>query len=147
MPLWGLPLHSTSPNEAFSRSKDAECDFFSFLPVFKKAVILVYRDNNKMKKKMVRGCARVLPLGINGIKNITLTFFFFCLFFCVCMRVCDQNNPRSALSHGDPDPFKFRWLIPLSALQVRLGNTAGKTVKIHFGITRVGWATWGNVAS
>lgn len=38
----------------------------------------------------------------------------------------DQTNPRSALSHGDTDPFKFRWLIPLSELQVRLGNTAGK---------------------
>lgn len=38
----------------------------------------------------------------------------------------DQANSRSALSHGDLDPFKFRWLIPLSALQVRLGNTAGK---------------------
>uniref|UniRef100_A0AAR2JL86 TIAM Rac1 associated GEF 2a n=1 Tax=Pygocentrus nattereri TaxID=42514 RepID=A0AAR2JL86_PYGNA len=54
--------------------------------VFKKAVILVYRESNKQKKKM--------------------------------------NVPRSAHSHGDPDPFKFRWLIPLSALQVRLGNTA-----------------------
>ncbi|XP_036448586.1 T-lymphoma invasion and metastasis-inducing protein 2 isoform X2 [Colossoma macropomum] len=54
--------------------------------VFKKAVILVYRESNKQKKKI--------------------------------------NVPRSAHSHGDPDPFKFRWLIPLSALQVRLGNTA-----------------------
>ncbi|XP_048852880.1 rho guanine nucleotide exchange factor TIAM2-like isoform X2 [Brienomyrus brachyistius] len=32
---------------------------------------------------------------------------------------------RSATSQGDPDPFRFRWLVPLSALQVRLGNTAG----------------------
>ncbi|XP_031437315.1 rho guanine nucleotide exchange factor TIAM2 isoform X2 [Clupea harengus] len=32
---------------------------------------------------------------------------------------------RSAYSQGDMDPFKFRWLIPVSALQVRLGNTAG----------------------
>ncbi|XP_041951626.1 T-lymphoma invasion and metastasis-inducing protein 2 [Alosa sapidissima] len=32
---------------------------------------------------------------------------------------------RSAYSQGDLDPFKFRWLIPVSALQVRLGNTAG----------------------
>ncbi|XP_076017749.1 rho guanine nucleotide exchange factor TIAM2 [Genypterus blacodes] len=58
--------------------------------VFKKAVILVYREeqgNNKLKKKMA--------------------------------------NPRMSLSNGDSDPFKFRWLIPLSALQVRLGNTAG----------------------
>ncbi|XP_038127486.1 T-lymphoma invasion and metastasis-inducing protein 2 [Cyprinodon tularosa] len=55
--------------------------------VFKKAVILVYRENFKLKKKM--------------------------------------TNPRSSLCHGDSDPFKFRWLIPLSALQVRLGNAAG----------------------
>uniref|UniRef100_A0A8C8DDC4 TIAM Rac1 associated GEF 2a n=1 Tax=Oryzias sinensis TaxID=183150 RepID=A0A8C8DDC4_9TELE len=55
--------------------------------VFKKAVILVYRETNKLKKKM--------------------------------------TNPRSALCHGEPDPFKFCWLIPLSALQVRLGNAAG----------------------
>ncbi|TNN83046.1 T-lymphoma invasion and metastasis-inducing protein 2 [Liparis tanakae] len=59
----------------------------SLSPVFKKAVILVYRENNKLKKKMA--------------------------------------SSRSALSHGDSDPFKFRWLIPLSSLQVRLGNTAG----------------------
>ncbi|XP_029569633.1 T-lymphoma invasion and metastasis-inducing protein 2 [Salmo trutta] len=55
--------------------------------VFKKAVILVYRESNKLKKKM--------------------------------------TAPRLAHSHGDLDPFKFRWLIPLSALQVRLGNTTG----------------------
>uniref|UniRef100_A0A3P8UIC0 TIAM Rac1 associated GEF 2 n=1 Tax=Cynoglossus semilaevis TaxID=244447 RepID=A0A3P8UIC0_CYNSE len=29
-------------------------------------------------------------------------------------------NARSTLSHGDSDTFKFRWLVPLSALQVRL---------------------------
>ncbi|XP_061698908.1 rho guanine nucleotide exchange factor TIAM2 isoform X2 [Syngnathoides biaculeatus] len=81
-------LHSTAvwlnPHPSLGRMrKDPEITVF----VFKKAVILVYRENNKLKKKM--------------------------------------TNPRSALSHGDPDPFKFRWLIPLSALQVRLGNTAG----------------------
>ncbi|XP_077395376.1 rho guanine nucleotide exchange factor TIAM2 [Festucalex cinctus] len=81
-------LHSTAvwlnPHPSLGRMrKDPEMTVF----VFKKAVILVYRENNKMKKKM--------------------------------------TNPRSAHSHGDPDPFKFRWLIPLSALQVRLGNTAG----------------------
>ncbi|XP_041105362.1 T-lymphoma invasion and metastasis-inducing protein 2-like isoform X2 [Polyodon spathula] len=56
--------------------------------VFKKAVILVYRESSKMKKKI-------------------------------------QANTRAAYIHGDMDPFKFRWLIPLSALQVRLGNAAG----------------------
>ncbi|XP_077588195.1 rho guanine nucleotide exchange factor TIAM2 [Stigmatopora nigra] len=81
-------LHSTAvwlnPHPSLGRMrKDPEMTVF----VFKKAVILVYRENNKLKKKMA--------------------------------------NSRSSLSHGDPDPFKFRWLIPLSALQVRLGNTAG----------------------
>ncbi|XP_009291564.1 rho guanine nucleotide exchange factor TIAM2 isoform X2 [Danio rerio] len=60
--------------------KDPELTVF----VFKRAVILLYRENNKVRKKMV--------------------------------------TSRSA--HGDQDSFKFRWLIPLSALQVRLGNTA-----------------------
>uniref|UniRef100_A0A673B406 TIAM Rac1 associated GEF 2a n=1 Tax=Sphaeramia orbicularis TaxID=375764 RepID=A0A673B406_9TELE len=81
-------MHSSvfwlNPHPSLGRMrKDPEITVF----VFKKAVILVYRDNNKLKKKM--------------------------------------TNPRSALSHGDSDPVKFRWLIPLSALQVRLGNTAG----------------------
>uniref|UniRef100_A0A7N8Y6S8 TIAM Rac1 associated GEF 2 n=1 Tax=Mastacembelus armatus TaxID=205130 RepID=A0A7N8Y6S8_9TELE len=82
-------MHSSvvwlNPHPSLGRMrKDPEMTVF----VFKKAVILVYRENNKLKKKM-------------------------------------QANPRSALSHGDSDPFKFRWLIPLSALQVRLGNTTG----------------------
>ncbi|XP_064187738.1 rho guanine nucleotide exchange factor TIAM2 [Anguilla rostrata] len=36
-----------------------------------------------------------------------------------------MTSTRSAHPHGDLDPFKFRWMIPLSALQVRLGNAAG----------------------
>ncbi|XP_067312096.1 rho guanine nucleotide exchange factor TIAM2 isoform X2 [Pseudorasbora parva] len=60
--------------------KDPELTVF----VFKRAVILLYRENNKVRKKM----------------------------------------PTSRSAHGDQDPFKFRWLIPLSALQVRLGNAA-----------------------
>ncbi|XP_034381461.1 T-lymphoma invasion and metastasis-inducing protein 2 isoform X1 [Cyclopterus lumpus] len=81
-------MHSSvvwlNPHSSLGRMrKDPEMTVF----VFKKAVILVYRENNKLKKKMA--------------------------------------NSRSALSHGDSDPFKFRWLIPLSSLQVRLGNTAG----------------------
>ncbi|KAL0967273.1 hypothetical protein UPYG_G00250160 [Umbra pygmaea] len=51
--------------------------------VFRRAVILVYREASKMKKRM--------------------------------------TTSRS----GDLDPFKFRWLIPASAVQVRLGKTAG----------------------
>ncbi|XP_023664284.2 rho guanine nucleotide exchange factor TIAM2 isoform X3 [Paramormyrops kingsleyae] len=81
-------MHSTvmwlNPFPSLGRMrKEPELTVF----VFKKAVILVYRENNKLKKKMTAG--------------------------------------RSSYSHGDLDPFKFRWLIPLSALQVRLGNTAG----------------------
>ncbi|CAH2251619.1 T-lymphoma invasion and metastasis-inducing 2 isoform X1 [Pelobates cultripes] len=36
-----------------------------------------------------------------------------------------SSNTRGSQYHGDIDQFKFRWLIPLSALQVRLGNAAG----------------------
>lgn len=36
------------------------------------------------------------------------------------------SNSRPAHGSADLDPFKFRWLIPISALQVRLGNTAGR---------------------
>ncbi|KAF1377028.1 hypothetical protein PFLUV_G00217630 [Perca fluviatilis] len=51
--------------------------------VFKRAVILVYRDNSKLKKRM--------------------------------------TGSRSA----DLDPFRFRWLIPVSAVQVRPANITG----------------------
>ncbi|KAM3861463.1 rho guanine nucleotide exchange factor TIAM2 [Diretmus argenteus] len=59
--------------------KDPELTLF----VFKRAVILVYRENSKLKKKM--------------------------------------TGSRS----GDLDPFRFRWLIPVSAVQVRLANITG----------------------
>ncbi|XP_036172015.1 T-lymphoma invasion and metastasis-inducing protein 2 isoform X2 [Myotis myotis] len=64
--------------------KDLELTVF----VFKRAVILVYKENCKLKKKL-------------------------------------PSNSRPAHSSADLDPFKFRWLIPISALQVRLGNAAG----------------------
>ncbi|XP_018530115.1 rho guanine nucleotide exchange factor TIAM2 isoform X2 [Lates calcarifer] len=51
--------------------------------VFKRAVILVYRENSKLKKRM--------------------------------------TSSRSA----DLDPFRFRWLIPVSAVQVRPANITG----------------------
>ncbi|XP_065124938.1 rho guanine nucleotide exchange factor TIAM2 [Paramisgurnus dabryanus] len=51
--------------------------------LFKRALILVYRESSKLKKRM------------------------------------------TASRPGDLDPFKFRWLIPVSSLQVRPGNTAG----------------------
>eukprot|EP00062_Callorhinchus_milii_P019658 gi/632974454/ref/XP_007903687.1/ PREDICTED: T-lymphoma invasion and metastasis-inducing protein 2 isoform X2 [Callorhinchus milii] len=74
-----------NPFPSLSRMrKEPELTIF----VFKRAVILVYKEICKLKKK-------------------TATI------------------PRSAYIHGDIDQFKFRWLIPLSALQVRLGNAAG----------------------
>lgn len=41
------------------------------------------------------------------------------------------SNSRPAHSSADLDPFKFRWLIPISALQVRLGNTAGNFCMLY----------------
>ncbi|NXI95737.1 TIAM2 protein, partial [Psophia crepitans] len=84
-----LLMHSTvswlNPFPSLGKArKDLELTVF----VFKRAVILVYKENYKLKKKM-------------------------------------PANVRAAHNYGDLDPFKFRWLIPLSALQVRLGNTAG----------------------
>ncbi|XP_071405366.1 rho guanine nucleotide exchange factor TIAM2 isoform X3 [Pithys albifrons albifrons] len=84
-----LLMHSTvswlNPFPSLGKArKDLELTVF----VFKRAVILVYKENYKLKRKM-------------------------------------PTNVRAAHNYGDLDPFKFRWLIPLSALQVRLGNTAG----------------------
>ncbi|NXU74313.1 TIAM2 protein, partial [Oreotrochilus melanogaster] len=84
-----LLMHSTvswlNPFPSLGKArKDLELTVF----VFKRAVILVYKENYKLKKKM-------------------------------------PTTVRAAHNYGDLDPFKFRWLIPLSALQVRLGNTAG----------------------
>ncbi|XP_053149458.1 rho guanine nucleotide exchange factor TIAM2 isoform X2 [Hemicordylus capensis] len=84
-----LLLHSSvswlNPFPSLGKTrKDLELTVF----VFKRAVILVYKENCKLKKKLA-------------------------------------SNVRPAHNHGDLDLFKFRWLIPLSALQVRLGNTAG----------------------
>ncbi|XP_064269450.1 rho guanine nucleotide exchange factor TIAM2 isoform X3 [Passer domesticus] len=84
-----LLMHSTvtwlNPFPSLGKArKDLELTVF----VFKRAVILVYKENYKLKKKM-------------------------------------PTNVRAVHNYGDLDPFKFRWLIPLSALQVRLGNTAG----------------------
>uniref|UniRef100_A0A8C2G1P9 TIAM Rac1 associated GEF 2 n=1 Tax=Cyprinus carpio TaxID=7962 RepID=A0A8C2G1P9_CYPCA len=73
--IWHNPFPSLG-----RMKKDPDLNVF----VFKRAVILLYRENNKVRKKM----------------------------------------PTSKSAHGEQDPFKFRWLIPLSALQVRLGNTA-----------------------
>ncbi|XP_073528531.1 rho guanine nucleotide exchange factor TIAM2 isoform X1 [Phyllobates terribilis] len=56
--------------------------------VFRRAVILVHKENFKLKKKTTQ-------------------------------------NTRSSQIYGDIDQFKFRWLIPLSTVQVRMGNAAG----------------------
>ncbi|XP_074920671.1 rho guanine nucleotide exchange factor TIAM2 [Chelonoidis abingdonii] len=62
-------------------------------------------------------------------KDLELTVFGYALILypaCMEWKIQEQpNNVRAAHNYGDLDPFKFRWLIPLSALQVRLGNTAG----------------------
>ncbi|XP_048210296.1 rho guanine nucleotide exchange factor TIAM2 isoform X2 [Perognathus longimembris pacificus] len=84
-----LLMHSTvswlNPFLSLGKArKDLELTVF----VFKRAVILVYKENCKLKKKL-------------------------------------PSNSRPAHGSADLDPFKFRWLIPISALQVRLGNTAG----------------------
>ncbi|KAA0708913.1 T-lymphoma invasion and metastasis-inducing protein 2 [Triplophysa tibetana] len=59
--------------------KDPELTLF----LFKRALILVYRESSKLKKRMT------------------------------------SSRP------GDLDPFKFRWLIPVSSLQVRPSTSAG----------------------
>ncbi|XP_073441817.1 rho guanine nucleotide exchange factor TIAM2 isoform X2 [Dendrobates tinctorius] len=56
--------------------------------VFRRAVILVHKENFKLKKKT-------------------------------------SQNTRSSQTYSDIDQFKFRWLIPLSTVQVRMGNAAG----------------------
>uniref|UniRef100_A0AAR2ISH6 TIAM Rac1 associated GEF 2a n=1 Tax=Pygocentrus nattereri TaxID=42514 RepID=A0AAR2ISH6_PYGNA len=72
--LWLNPMPSLG-----RMRKDPELTLF----IFKRAVILVYRESSKLKKRM--------------------------------------TSSRS----GDLDPFKFRWLIPASSVQVRPGNSAG----------------------
>ncbi|XP_078261880.1 rho guanine nucleotide exchange factor TIAM2-like [Rhinoraja longicauda] len=74
-----------NPFPSLSRMrKDPELTVF----VFRRAIILVYKEIYKLKKKT-------------------------------------GTVPRSTCIYGDIDQFKFKWLIPLSALQVRLGNAAG----------------------
>lgn len=61
-----------------------------------------------------------------------------CLFlseFCIALKAQDlllfffqSQNTRASQIYSDIDQFKFRWLIPLSALQVRMGNAAGNCV-------------------
>lgn len=83
-------------------------------------MILVYRENNKLKKKMVNA-VHVLLTCTNRVIGLNVSFL-------PSPPPADQTNARMALSHGDADPVRFRWLIPFSALQVRLGNAAGKSL-------------------
>lgn len=68
--------------------------------------------------------------GLLRVTQKTPCFFYFLeiplLFF-----FSQPTNVRAAHNYGDLDPFKFRWLIPLSALQVRLGNTAGNSLALN----------------
>lgn len=60
----------------------------------------------------------------------TPSFFYF-LEISLLFSFLQPTNVRAAHNYGDLDPFKFRWLIPLSALQVRLGNTAGNSLALN----------------
>lgn len=82
------------PQEAFTvKTKTLMCFFFFSLSlslslVFKKAVILVYRENNKLKKKMVRVVCATLTRARNCVwygatfflPSSYVAFFFFLLF-------------------------------------------------------------------
>lgn len=101
---------------------------FSSSAVFKKAVILVYRENNKLKKKMV-SVGSVALIFLYPTQIVSWVEKSKRISSAICPPLLSrhgQTNHRAALSHGDSDPFKFRWLVPLSALQVRLGNAAGE---------------------
>ncbi|KAJ8008875.1 hypothetical protein DPEC_G00082980 [Dallia pectoralis] len=59
-------------------------------------------------------------------KGPELTLFVFKRAVILVCRDSGKIKKRMTTSRsGDLNPFKFRWLIPVSAVQVRLGNTAG----------------------
>uniref|UniRef100_A0A3P8YDI2 TIAM Rac1 associated GEF 2a n=1 Tax=Esox lucius TaxID=8010 RepID=A0A3P8YDI2_ESOLU len=55
-------------------------------------------------------------------KDPELTLF---VFKRAVILVCRDSGKMKKRMVSDLDPFKFRWLIPVSAVQVRLGNTTG----------------------
>lgn len=63
--------------------------------------------------------------------NIKIPTFLLLLLRNILVFFLQPTNVRAAHNYGDLDPFKFRWLIPLSALQVRLGNTAGNSLSLN----------------
>lgn len=83
-----------------------------FLSVFKQAVILVYRENCKLKKRTVslHPFSLTSHLLLKTNKSVWL------------LSSVGQTGSRSA----DLDPFRFRWLIPVSAVQVRPANITGQ---------------------
>ncbi|XP_010881030.2 T-lymphoma invasion and metastasis-inducing protein 2 [Esox lucius] len=59
-------------------------------------------------------------------KDPELTLFVFKrAVILVCRDSGKMKKRMTTTRSGDLDPFKFRWLIPVSAVQVRLGNTTG----------------------
>lgn len=84
MPLWGLPLHSTSPNEAFSRSKDAECDFF-FLASLQESSHIGLQGQQQDEEKdgeRLRSCASTWHKWYQK-HNVNILFLFVYFFVCV----------------------------------------------------------------
>uniref|UniRef100_A0A8C1UFP8 TIAM Rac1 associated GEF 2b n=1 Tax=Cyprinus carpio TaxID=7962 RepID=A0A8C1UFP8_CYPCA len=58
-------------------------------------------------------------------KDPELTLFLFKSALILVYRESKLKKRMTSSRPGDLDPFKFRWLIPVSSLQVRPGNSAG----------------------
>ncbi|XP_016093528.1 T-lymphoma invasion and metastasis-inducing protein 2-like [Sinocyclocheilus grahami] len=58
-------------------------------------------------------------------KDPELTLFVFKSALILVYRESKLKKRMTSSRPGDLDPFKFRWLIPVSSLQVRPGNSAG----------------------
>ncbi|KAF4099218.1 rho guanine nucleotide exchange factor TIAM2 isoform X3 [Onychostoma macrolepis] len=58
-------------------------------------------------------------------KDPELTLFLFKGALILVYRESKLKKRMTSSRPGDLDPFKFRWLIPVSSLQVRPGNSAG----------------------
>uniref|UniRef100_A0A8C1W041 TIAM Rac1 associated GEF 2b n=1 Tax=Cyprinus carpio TaxID=7962 RepID=A0A8C1W041_CYPCA len=58
-------------------------------------------------------------------KDPELTLFLFKRALILVYRESKLKKRMTSSRPGDLDPFKFRWLIPVSSLQVRPGNSAG----------------------
>ncbi|XP_056118615.1 rho guanine nucleotide exchange factor TIAM2 isoform X1 [Rhinichthys klamathensis goyatoka] len=58
-------------------------------------------------------------------KDPELTLFLFKRALILVYRESKLKKRMTSSRPGDLDPFKFRWLIPVSSLQIRPGNSAG----------------------